>query len=155
MNEMDALLTKTCVTAAPVTVCCCSTCRPDLDPAKPWDLKFALPQPARDLLQQQLPLLKEQQQQLQQQAAAQGLQLQGSGMAAGSSSSSSSAAGETGAAPDAARPKKRRLGRNVMWSSHNAHPTFSMLSIIIIIINPCKPYLTASAPRLTQWGGGK
>jgi hypothetical protein len=27
--------------------------------------------------------------------------------------------------------------------------------IIIIIINPCKPYLTASAPRLTHWGGGK
>jgi hypothetical protein len=26
---------------------------------------------------------------------------------------------------------------------------------IIIIINPCKPYLTASAPRLTHWGGGK
>jgi acyl transferase domain-containing protein len=25
----------------------------------------------------------------------------------------------------------------------------------IIIINPCKPYLTASAPRLTHWGGGK
>jgi hypothetical protein len=29
------------------------------------------------------------------------------------------------------------------------------LLIIIIIINPCKPYLTASAPRLTHWGGGK
>jgi hypothetical protein len=28
-------------------------------------------------------------------------------------------------------------------------------SIIIIIINLCKPYLTASAPRLTHWGGGK
>jgi hypothetical protein len=27
--------------------------------------------------------------------------------------------------------------------------------ITIIIINPCKPYLTASAPRLTHWGGGK
>jgi hypothetical protein len=27
--------------------------------------------------------------------------------------------------------------------------------ILIIIINPCKPYLTASAPRLTHWGGGK
>jgi hypothetical protein len=26
---------------------------------------------------------------------------------------------------------------------------------VIIIINPCKPYLTASAPRLTHWGGGK
>jgi hypothetical protein len=26
---------------------------------------------------------------------------------------------------------------------------------LIIIINPCKPYLTASAPRLTHWGGGK
>jgi hypothetical protein len=28
-------------------------------------------------------------------------------------------------------------------------------SCLIIIINPCKPYLTASAPRLTHWGGGK
>jgi hypothetical protein len=28
-------------------------------------------------------------------------------------------------------------------------------AVIIIIINPCKPYLTASAPRLTHWGGGK
>jgi hypothetical protein len=27
--------------------------------------------------------------------------------------------------------------------------------IIIMIINPCKPYLTASAPRLTHWGGGE
>jgi hypothetical protein len=25
----------------------------------------------------------------------------------------------------------------------------------IMIINPCKPYLTASAPRLTHCGGGK
>jgi hypothetical protein len=25
----------------------------------------------------------------------------------------------------------------------------------IIIIIPCKPYLSASAPRLTLWGGGK
>jgi hypothetical protein len=30
-----------------------------------------------------------------------------------------------------------------------------MHASIIIIINPCKPYLTASAPRLTHWGGGK
>jgi hypothetical protein len=30
-----------------------------------------------------------------------------------------------------------------------------MYKLIIIIINPCKPYLTASAPRLTHWGGGK
>jgi cobalamin biosynthesis Mg chelatase CobN len=27
--------------------------------------------------------------------------------------------------------------------------------LIIIIIIPCKPYLSASAPRLTLWGGGK
>jgi SpoVK/Ycf46/Vps4 family AAA+-type ATPase len=27
--------------------------------------------------------------------------------------------------------------------------------IVIIIIIPCKPYLSASAPRLTLWGGGK
>jgi hypothetical protein len=27
--------------------------------------------------------------------------------------------------------------------------------LLIIKINPCKPYLTASAPRLTHWGGGK
>jgi hypothetical protein len=27
--------------------------------------------------------------------------------------------------------------------------------IIIIIMNPCMPYLTASAPRLTHWGCGK
>jgi hypothetical protein len=27
--------------------------------------------------------------------------------------------------------------------------------IIIIIIIPCKPCLSASAPRLTLWGGGK
>jgi hypothetical protein len=33
--------------------------------------------------------------------------------------------------------------------------TMSIIIIIIIIINPCKPYLTASAPRLTHWGGGK
>jgi hypothetical protein len=26
---------------------------------------------------------------------------------------------------------------------------------LIMIINPCKPYLAASAPRLTHWGGGK
>jgi hypothetical protein len=29
------------------------------------------------------------------------------------------------------------------------------LDVIIIIIIPCKPYLSASAPRLTLWGGGK
>jgi hypothetical protein len=34
-------------------------------------------------------------------------------------------------------------------------PFTSESRIIIIIINPCKPYLTASAPRLTHWGGGK
>jgi hypothetical protein len=36
-----------------------------------------------------------------------------------------------------------------LWS------TLCRVAGIIIIINPCKPYLTASAPRLTHWGGGK
>jgi hypothetical protein len=31
----------------------------------------------------------------------------------------------------------------------------TILIAIIIIIIPCKPYLSASAPRLTLWGGGK
>ncbi|WIA34158.1 hypothetical protein OEZ86_012518 [Tetradesmus obliquus] len=84
--------------------------RPDLDPAKPWDLSFALPQPARELLQQQLPLLKQQQQLLQRQAAAQGLLLQGGGMAAGSSSSSSDAVVADEAAQEMEREKKRRPG---------------------------------------------
>jgi hypothetical protein len=39
---------------------------------------------------------------------------------------------------------------------HAAHwPALPLCRLIIIIINPCKPYLTASAPRLTHWGGGK
>jgi hypothetical protein len=42
-----------------------------------------------------------------------------------------------------------------MKRMHKAHGKTKSIMIIIIIINPCKPYLTASAPRLTHWGGGK
>jgi hypothetical protein len=42
------------------------------------------------------------------------------------------------------------------WSWWKLAGLQSMLvAYIIIIINPCKPYLTASAPRLAHWGGGK
>jgi hypothetical protein len=46
----------------------------------------------------------------------------------------------------------------VRWAA--AAPAACMLRmaccwVIILIINPCKPYLTASAPRLIYWGGGK
>ncbi|KAF6254302.1 hypothetical protein COO60DRAFT_332269 [Scenedesmus sp. NREL 46B-D3] len=75
-----------------------------LDHTKPWKLKFALPDAARELLQQQLPLLKKQQLQLQQQAAAQGLQLQIGSMAGGVSSSSHD---DTGAATEPAQQKEK------------------------------------------------
>jgi hypothetical protein len=42
-----------------------------------------------------------------------------------------------------------------VFKQHTATFTASAIVVIIIIINPCKPYLTASAPRLTHWGGGK
>jgi hypothetical protein len=38
---------------------------------------------------------------------------------------------------------------------HHTAVTQTAKASITIIINPCKPYLTASAPRLTHWGGGK
>jgi hypothetical protein len=35
------------------------------------------------------------------------------------------------------------------------NPIIIIIIIIIIITILCKPYLSASAPRLTLWGGGK
>jgi hypothetical protein len=45
--------------------------------------------------------------------------------------------------------------RQVVGGAEKLRNVLALIIIIIIIINPCKPYLTASAPRLTHWGGGK
>jgi hypothetical protein len=41
------------------------------------------------------------------------------------------------------------------YPAQNYRAKLLTVIIIIMIINPYKPYLTASAPRLTHWGGGK
>jgi hypothetical protein len=47
--------------------------------------------------------------------------------------------------PDAAAQRDKEVSQNIII----------IIIIIIIITIPCKPYLSASAPRLTLWGGGK
>jgi hypothetical protein len=57
------------------------------------------------------------------------------------------------AATACARDMEAHVGRAT--DGEGLAPMPMLLGVIIIIINPCKPYLTASAPRLTHWGGGK
>jgi hypothetical protein len=47
-----------------------------------------------------------------------------------------------------------RLSHIAEWDECGHHGVAGT-GLCIIIINPCKPYLKASAPRLTHWGGGK
>jgi hypothetical protein len=45
----------------------------------------------------------------------------------------------------------------VGWHRHTVYNASMMFMVLCCrhIIIPCKPYLSASAPRLTLWGGGK
>jgi Fanconi anemia group J protein len=73
-------------------------------------------------------------------------------------SSSSSSSGWCGGRPGgaaAAGGAPPRLLTGDSWYSQQAFRALNQVGVFAVaIINPCKPYLSASAPCLTYWGGG-